>query len=57
MATTRTATARVADPLSSHASPDTASATGTNQAAALSARRTTGADSAAASFASRTMPA
>ena len=57
MATTRTATARVAEPLSSHAAPETASASGTNQAAALSARRITGADSAAASRASRTIPA
>ena len=57
VATTRTATARVAEPLSSHAAPETASASGTNQAAALSARRITGADSAAASRASRTIPA
>ena len=50
VATTRTATARAAEPLTSHASPATDKASGTNQAATRSARRTTGADSAAASF-------
>ena len=57
VATTSTATARVADPLNSQASPAMARASGTNQAATRSASRTTGADSAAACFARRTMPA
>ena len=57
VATTRTATARSAVRLSSQARPATASATGTNQAAMRSARRTTGAVSAAAWRASATMPA
>ena len=57
VATTRTATARAAEPLVTHASPATDKASGTNQAATRSARRTTGADSAAASLASRTIPA
>ena len=52
VATTNTATARCADPLASHATPATPSASGTNQAAARSASRTTGALSAAACSAS-----
>ena len=57
VATTNTATARCADPLASHATPATPSASGTNQAAARSASRTTGALSAAACSARRTIPA
>lgn len=57
VATTSTATARVAEPLISHASPAAVSDSGRNHAATRSAIRTTGALSAAASRARRTMPA
>ena len=57
VATTKTATARTAEPLAGHAGPAISSANGRNQAAYRSASRTIGALSAPACSANRTMPA
>jgi hypothetical protein len=57
VATTRTATARTAEPLATHAEPAATSDRGRNHAAYRSASRTTGAFCAPASRARRTSPA